>query len=427
MTDNQVTRVELTDRMLKALRPGTETWSKYVDGKDRPILWDTVVPGGFGVRISGTRRSFVLVKRYPGSKNPTQRAIGACGAISLDKAREKARAWLELIQKGIDPADHEEEQRAAEQRRRADTFAATFESFVAHHLSTLRTGRDVEIIMRRALLPGWGGRPLTGITRRDVIAIVFGIHDGGSKIAANRTLAYIKKFFAWCVERGLLDASPASLVKNPARETSRDRTLSDVEIRAVWRACDRCGAAGRAIQFMLATGCRRAEAGGVVWSEIDFGDRLWRLPAHRVKNNRSHELPLSDVAIACFAEARGAFAFSTDGGTTPVNGWSKAKRRLDAAALEELQRERPGADFPEWHLHDLRRSVATNLARLGVDRVVIGKILNHTANGDVTAIYDRYGRDREITEAMAAWGLRLKQIVDGKPADVVSIRRGRRI
>jgi integrase len=349
------------------------------------------------------------------------RALGEYGALTLEQARTKARSWLELLTRGIDPAVREEQERAAEQQRQADTFGAAFEHFAEKHLRTLRTGRDVEIIMRRTLLPAWGALPLASITRKHVIAVVYGVHDGGSPVAANRLLAYIKRFFAWCVERGKIDASPAALVKKPAREFSRDRVLADHEIRAVWKACERCGAAGRAVQLMLVTGCRRAEAGSLAWSEIDFDARLWRLPAARAKNNRSHVLPLSDIAIACLGEARGAFAFSTDGGTTAVNGWSKSKGRLDAAALEELRKERPDGDFPEWHLHDLRRTVATNLARLGIDCVVISKILNHSANGDVTAIYDRYGRDHEMAEAMAKWNTRLKQIVAG----MVAIEDGR--
>jgi integrase len=408
----------LTDRRLKALEPAPA-------GK-RVLVRDGIVPG-LSVRVTdrGTK-TFVLVRRYPGSDNPTPRALGEYGALTLEGARAKARAWLELLQQGIDPATKEDEDRTAELHRRADTFAAAFELFVKHHLSTLRTGRDVEIIMRRVLLPKWGERPLSSITRKDVIAIVYEIHDDGSPIAANRVLAYTKKFFTWAVERGKLDASPAATLKKPAKERSRDRVCADHELRAIWRACDRCGTFGQAVRFVMATAARRTEAGSAAWAEIDRDAGIWRLPSERTKAARAHELPLNDLALGCLGEVRGDFVFSNDLGKTPLGGWSKSKSRLDKLALEELRKERPDADFPDWHLHDLRRSVATNLARgLGIDRIVITKLLNH-ADASMTAIYDRDGRDIEKVKAMAAWGRRLQQIVDPSPAAVVPIEQGRR-
>jgi integrase len=149
-------------------------------------------------------------------------------------------------------------------------------------LSKLRTGHGVEVVLRRVLKP-WGPRPISSIGRRDVSSVIFGIHDAGSPIASNRALAYVKKFFAWAVERDLIDASPAALVRRPAKERARDRVLSDAEIGAVWRACGSLGPFGRAVRLMLASGQRRSECGGATWTEIDLSGRLWRLPAGRTK------------------------------------------------------------------------------------------------------------------------------------------------
>jgi integrase len=407
----------LTDRRLQALGPAPA-------GK-RVLVPDGIVPG-LSVRVTdrGTK-TFVLVRRYPGSNNPAPRALGEYGALTLEQARSKARLWLDLVQKGIDPRTREDEERGAEQQKQTNTFAAAFELFVKQHLSTLRTGRDVEIIMRRVLLPKWGKRPLADVTRKDVIAVVYEIHDGGSPIAANRVASYAKKFFRWAVQRGLVESSPAVLVDKPAKERTRDRVLTDQEIAAVWRACDRCGAFGTATRFMLATAARRTEAGSAAWAEVDRDAKLWRLPSERTKAARAHELPLNDFALACLGEAHGQFVFSNDSGATPIGGWSKSKARLERFALEELQKERPDAVLPEWHLHDLRRSVATNMARLGVDRIVISKVLNH-ADGGVTARYDRYGRDTEMVAAVEKWDARLRQIINQQPADVVPFSSGRR-
>jgi integrase len=397
----------VTDRTLKALKPAPA-------GK-RKVVWDALVPS-LAVRVTDKgKRTFCLVKRFPGKAQPEYRAIGEYGAITLETARDKARGWIDLIGKGIDPAvaEAEERQRRADadeaaRRAQSDTFAAALNLFVDTHLVKLRIGRDVERDMRRLLLPPWGSRPLASITRRDVIAVVYGLHDRGSPVMANRALAYTKKFYAWCVDRALLDTSPAALVRNPTKEIKRDRVLADHELREIWLACEHFGAAGRAVRLMLATGQRRGEVAGLRWSEIDEDGRTWRLPAERSKNGRAHAIPLSDLARSILAASPriGAFAFSNDG-TRPVNGWSKLKGRIDKAA-----------PIGDWHIHDLRRACATGMARLGVDRVVIAAVLNHV-DPSVTAVYDRHAREPEMRSALEAWGRRLSQIIDPTPVEVV--------
>jgi integrase len=253
-------------------------------------------------------------------------------------------------------------------------------------------------------------------------------------IGANRVLAYLKKFFGWCVDQDILEASPAASVKRPGKENKRDRVLSDAEIRAIWHACGELGAFGRAFRFMLATGQRRTEAGEIVWSEIDRANRLWTLPRQRAKADRVHEIPLSDLAMSVLDECPklGDFVFTTLG-TRPISGWSKAKTALDRLALDKLKEiaiER-GDDAPttfaDWRLHDLRRTAATHIAKLGVDRIVISKLLNH-AEGGVTGLYDRHSRDPEKRVAMDLWGQRLRAIVDGDGgANVVSFAAARAV
>ena len=140
----------------------------------------------------------------------------------------------------------------------------------------------------------------------------------------------------------------------------------------------------------------------MVRREIDLAHRLWILPRERTKADRAHEIPLNDLALAILEECPklGEFVFSTDG-TRPVSGWSHGKRALDEKAK-----------IDDWHIHDLRRTCATNLAKIGVDRIVISKLLNHSDVG-VTGIYDRHSRDPEKRAAMERWGQRLKAIIDG--------------
>src|SRR5262249_674966 len=161
---------------------------------------------------------------------------------------------------------------------------------------------------------------------------------------------YLSKFFGWALDRDMIEASPAALVKKPGKERKRDRTLTDDEIRAIWRGCERVGVFGRAVRFMLATGQRRTEVGQAPSTEIDGAARLWRLPGERTKAGRAHEIPLSDVALGVLdaSPQLGRFVFTTRG-DRPISGWSKWKASLDAAVLAD------GATVAQWGLHDLRR------------------------------------------------------------------------
>jgi integrase len=401
---------DFTDRFLKAIKPAEH-------GK-RIIFHDAQIPG-FGIRVTDrsadhNKGSFVLVTRFPGSTNPVPRRIGDYPAMSLAKAREIAREWREDLRQGVDPKAKEAERRHEEERRRGDTFAAVFLAFADDHLSTLRTGAGVRRAVEKHVVERWGQRPISEIRRADVNELVRTLRKD-APIGANRILAYLKTFFTWAVDQELIEASPAASVKRPAKEVKRDRVLTNSEILAVWQACGGLGAFGRAFRFMLATGQRRSEVGEMSWSELDRTQRFWTLSRERTKADRAHEVPLSGLAMVIIEKCPplGNFVFST-GRARPISGWSKAKAALDAKS-----------GVTNWHLHDLRRTAATNMARLGVDRVVIGKVLNHAEN-EVTAVYDRHQYDREKRRALDLWGERLAAIVDGTDeGNVVSLATAR--
>ena len=293
----------------------------------------------------------------------------------------------------------------------------------------MRTGADVKRAVEAHVVPQWGRRPLTDIRRADVNELVRELRKS-APIRANRVLAYLKTFFVWAVDQELIEASPAAAIKRPSKEVKRDRVLTDAEIRATWEACGDLSAFGRAFRFMLVTGQRRSEVGEMTWGEIDMARRAWTLSRDRTKADRAHEIPLSDLALSIIDECPkiGDFVFSTGrsapmragatAGARPISGWSKAKAALDRLTPRKAQAyavergEEAPTQFAEWHLHDLRRTCATNLARLGVDRVVIGKILNH-AEQEVTAVHDRHRYDAEKRRALDVWGERLTAIVDG--------------
>jgi integrase len=158
------------------------------------------------------------------------------------------------------------------------------------------------------------------------------------------------------------------------------------------------------------------------WKEVDLASRAWTLPATRAKNGREHVAPLSDAAVEIISrlprlESR-KFLFSTTG-RTPVSGFSNAKKYVDAAMEESI---------PHWTFHDLRRTVATNLQRLGVRLEVTEAVLNHVSGSraGIVGIYQRHDWAEEKRTALQAWARKLEEIVSGKKADnVVEIAAAR--
>lgn len=427
---------DFTDRFLRSIKPAEP-------GK-RVIYMDAVVPQ-FGLRVGDKSTkdnigAFVLVARWPGgSKNPAPRRIGDYPITSLAEAREIAREWREDIRQGIDPKVKEEQRRCEEELRRkeeanaqANTFSAVFEDYRAECLSRIKTGEAATGDIKRHVIPKWGPRPIAEIRRADVKALIREI-DKVAPRTSSLILSYLKTFFSWATDEERIEANPAAGIKPLSSAVKRDRVLSDAEIRAFWIACGDLGAFGRAFRFLLATGQRLSEVGDMQWREVDVEARRWAIPRERAKADRAHEVPLSDLALATLGECPrlGPFPFTTRG-DIPIAGWSKSKVALDVAMLAQLQKdadekgETAPVTLPDWRLHDLRRTCATNLARLGVDRIVISKLLNHSEGG-VTSIYDRHARDAEKRAAMDRWAERLKAIVEGDPStNVVSLASARR-
>ena len=218
------------------------------------------------------------------------------------------------------------------------------------------------------MLPAWRGRTVHDIKRRDVIALVEHVAEG-RPILANRTQAILSKFFGWMMARDVIVASPVAGVARPAKETARDRSLSDAELKALWLACDVVGSPmAPCIKALLLTGQRRSEVVGMRWDELS-GD-LWSLPPHRTKNGRPHSVPLSrQVRAVLEAVPRIGDHVFTLNGVRPLTNFSGFKQEVDAVMT-------PSQPFV-WH--DLRRSVAAGMQRLGVRVEVIEQVLNHVS------------------------------------------------
>jgi integrase len=390
-------------------------------------IWDTEAPG-LSLRIGhGGKRSFYVTVRVKG-KSRRRYKLGNHPELTLLEARDQTRVTRANARKGIDPREHERELVREAERARLNTFGAVATQFVEDHAKKAapKSWSEVERKIRQDLLPDWETRPIASITRQDVRKL---IREKARKapVSANRLLSLVKQILAWAVDEDYLDASPAVKI-TPEPEIERERVLDDDEIKALWAAFETEGYPfGPLFKLLLITGQRRGEVAGMKRSELRGDD--WRLPASRTKSDTGHLVPLPLFAQEIIDETPnlGDHLFTsgrarpessdvkakaaTGEQDRPVVGFRRAKARCDKLSKVE-----------DWHLHDLRRTAATGMTSLGVDRLIVSKVLNH-AEGGITRVYDRYAADPEKRIALDRWAQHLKTIIEGKkPAKVVKLR-----
>src|SRR5215510_6593771 len=401
----------LTNRSVEAMKPGPA----------RQEIPDSLLPGLYLVVQPSGAKGWAVRYRHQGV--PRKLTLGSHPALGLKDARELGAKALRTVAEGRDPGREKIAARAA----KADSVDRIVEDFLERHVrrsNRPRTAQETERLLRQHVLPRWRGRVVHDITRRDVLDILDRVVDGGAPIAANRVFAAVRKFFNWCVARDILPASPCAGVKPPTAERARDRVLSDDELRRVWAAAEKLGGTfGPLVKLLALTGQRRDEVAGIWWDELDLDTRLWTLPPARTKNNQPHEVPLSKAALAVLQNvprtASSPFVLTTNGGASAASGYSKGKRRIDASL--------PG-DMPAWRLHDLRRTAASGLARLGISLPVIEKVLNHSSGSfaGIVGVYQKHSFASEKAQALEAWGNFVAALVEGKPASKVVRLRGKR-
>jgi len=410
-------RKRLTDRTLKALKPARKRYD----------VMDTDVHG-FGVRVTERgQRTFILIARFPGSPNPTRRALGEYPALSLEKARTRARHWRDLVRQGIDPKAEEDRLRRLELRKQQTTFAAVAEDFLERHVKGHRKARDSEREIRKELIAQWGERPIASITREDVVTLVDAVARRPAPYLAHIVLGHARSLFNWAINRGAygLETSPCDRVKPAALigpKQPRQRILSDDELRALWNASEIIGYPfGPLYRLLLLTGARKSEMAGGQWRELDLNKKLWMVPPERFKSNATHLVPLSDQAVAVLRElprfTKGDHLFSTTFGEKPVAGFSKAKAILDVVMKENLS-----ASPPPWVIHDIRRTVRTRLASLRVPDMVAEMVIGHGRKG-LQRVYDQHRYVDEMREALELWAARLRDIVTPPPDNLVRLKQ----
>ena len=399
----------LTTRTVETTRPGPE----------RREIPDAHMPGLYLVLQPSGARSWAV--RYRIGGRPRKHTLGSYPAVDLKTARNLASKALRAAAEGRDPGREKANERAAG----LDTVEAIADLFIERHCKQAnrpRTVEGTERLLRQYVLPRWKGRLAREITRRDVIDLLDRVVDSGKPTTANRVLAAVRKMFNWAVARDILHATPCVGVEPPADERSRDRVLTDGELRNVWMAAQKIGGPyGALVKLLILTGQRRDEVARLPWSEIDLQARVWALPPERTKNNRPHEIPLSAAAVAvleALPRIGAKFALTTNG-NAPSSNYAKSQLRLKALLP---------ADMAHWQLHDIRRTVASGMARLGIGLPIIEKALNHASGSfaGIVAVYQKHEFAAEKRRALESWGNFVTALVSDRPRkNVVSIRKGR--
>jgi len=358
---------------------------------------------------------------------------GSYPTIGLKAARTLAREALEKVAAGDDPAAEKiaARQRPSSKDREYPALAALFldrwltKSHQRPRPRTIEENARLLGLVRKegqwtpkpsGLAARWRNRLVSDIHRADIVDVLDGLVAEGVPVKANHTRAVLHLFFGWCQRRGVLENNPCSAVDRPAAQKSRDRVLSDTELGLLWRAADEDAVFGPLYKLLALTGQRRDEARGATWDEFDLDRGLWTLPAARTKNGRQHIVPLSARAVALLKSLprvgrRPSLVFTTNG-ETMLSGLSRAKTRLDERMLELARDENARVDIPPFVLHDLRRTCATGLQRLGIALPVIEKVLNHTGGSfaGIVGVYQLHDFANEMRVALEAWARHISEL-----------------
>ncbi len=399
-------KLKLTKRVIDNLQPGP---------KD-VFHWDADITG-LAVKVTPKGKKTFLVQYRPGGRSTPTRKIflGPYGTVTLHKARIEAKRILGLRAEGRDPAF---ERQQAKHRASSNKFTDIAANFLENHAAQNRTVDETARILKRDVLPKWGKRSIHEIGKRDVNDLLDAVVARGSNVMANRLLAVLRKLFNWSLSRGIISASPCEGVSAPHRERARDRVLSDGELIAIFNTAKQTGGAfGAIIQTLVLTGQRRNEVSKMTWAELELEKDQWTIPSARTKNEKPHFVHLSEQAIAVISSVPdiGAFVF-TSNGKTPFSGFSKAKKRLDETS-----------GVTDWRLHDIRRTVTSGMAQLGIAPHVADKILNHQSGtiSGAAAVYQRHEFLDERRTALGAWGNYVQSLLDETNRDnVVKIHDG---
>jgi integrase len=399
--------VQITDRAVAKLA--------LPSGKNEAAYWDDELKGfGYRLRRSGGRvlRSWNVIYRANGRQ---RRVTYDAGTLTATAARAAARKLLAEVELGGDPQ--------ADKRARRQPADRTFRAAVAAYLAAgQQTLRPATLRVKKIYLTGDYFRPLhpldiTKITRADIAARITTITRQHSHLAAAAAQQHVSAFFSWTTQEGWTESNPMIGARKPARSVQRDRVLSDDELSAIWKASPPDTDRGRIVRLLTLLGGRPSEIGGMAWSELNLETGSWTLPSERSKNRRPLKLYLPAAAweiIATTPRREGhdqLFGKRTAGFTA----WTDCKAELDDALI---------ACMLPWQLRDIRRTVATRMADLGVQPHIVECLLNHASGfrAGIAGTYNKSPYEREVTAALALWAEHVLSLAEGRESKIRALR-----
>ncbi|WP_397597374.1 tyrosine-type recombinase/integrase [Sphingorhabdus sp.] len=418
------------------------------------VIWDdggkdTIK--GFGLKVTPAGGK-VYIYQYrlarPGMADktaPRKYTIGKHGNLTPDQARNRAKELAAMVEMGIDPRQAEldaigakdEVKRQAESKAKLESelvFEKVAERWLEHYEAEKgrrpRTLEQARHIVKMRLEPALKGKPLPHITRGDLQGIIDAIpmKHRASRLAV---YAYSSVLFRWAMERGEIADNPVRLMAKPSAPEPRKRVLHDDELVKVWEGVERLRDPYRAyFKLLILTGQRREEVAGMVWAELDRGTSTWTIPGNRTKNGMAQIVPLARTVVEELDRLALALKVKTEldemdpkqwpkfgpvlttYGKTVIKSYSKAKAELDNAIAKTFTE---AGSLQAWRVHDLRRTLATGLQRLGVRFEVTEAVLNHVsgARSGVAGIYQRHDWKDEKRIALSAWATHVQRLISG--------------
>lgn len=394
---------EFTAAFIKSLQPEAE---RYVVREKLPRK-----EGGFCIRVTPDgAKSWYYVFRHVERKGLGWCHLGDCPPMGLSDARVEFRKARAIRKEGKDPIVVRQEQR--QERRDSWTIDKLCDEYLEKYAAIKkrpRSAHEDELNLARDVRPAWGTRKARDIRRGDIVSLLDEIVKRGSKVQANRTLATIRKMFAWAFDREVVEISPAWKITKPATETPKERALTGDEVKRLWPALDAAvdvpSGVKKALKLVLLTGCRPGEVLAARWDQVK--DNWLELPGTATKNKRPHRVYLSKLARQVIGDAGEGLIITKDNGLPiPVYALSFWLRRCNHFGIDD------------WTPHDLRRTCATKLAEAGTPPHIVQRVLNHAQTGITGRVYDQHSYAGEIANALEQWGQTVDMAVSGKTTKV---------
>ena len=381
---------------------------------------------GLSIRIT-PNGSKTWVFRYQFNRVSRRMSLGNYPGVTLADARESHALALQSVQRGIDPGLKAKQEKA--KMKAAPTFEDLLIEFWEMELKTAPSGKERKRLVEKDVLHTWGKRKVSSITRRDAVLLLDVVRKR-APVGANRLQGLLVRMFNFASERGIIEHSPLTGMRR-TQEHARARVLSDAEIKTLWSALDLehkeidiYRPTKLALKMILLTGQRPGEVAGMQWEDIQ--EDWWIIPPENTKIREENRVPILPLVAGLIEDAR---VYSEGTPFVFASSYNQGRPLTVRALSNAIRRHRPEIGITEsFTPHDLRRTLRTRLAELGVSDIVAEKLLGHKLQG-VLGIYNRHGYEDEKRHALEVWEKRLKAIVGietVKPANVISIKGGRR-